>query len=82
MCVCVYLQAVRLGQASIAEQCRGIEEWTARLGKEKRMEDLKLPLKDLDDRIMEEIGPGTVKSIVRKHYSSQIASQMVRNCNS
>ena len=52
----MYLQAVRLGQASIAEQCRGIEEWTARLGKEKRMEDLKLPLKDLDDRIMEEIG--------------------------
>jgi polyribonucleotide nucleotidyltransferase len=50
------MQAVRLGQASIAEQCQGIEEWTARLGKEKRVEDLKIPLQDLDDRIMSEIG--------------------------
>ena len=50
------LQAIRLGQEAIAQQCVAIEAWAADLGKEKRTEDLKSPPEGLDKVITEQIG--------------------------
>lgn len=50
------LQAVRLGQEAIAELCTGIEEWATKYGKQKLVDDLKIPPAGLDERIVEMIG--------------------------